>query len=121
MATLTRQAVNEDGLDIVFASAAVGGDVVTNQDGKTFILVKNGSGGAITVTVAEQVSGSTVEDPVYGTVSKASATISIANGGTGIMGPFKKTAFNNASNQIEVTYSGVTSVTIAALYIPANI
>jgi hypothetical protein len=89
MATLTRQAVNEDGLDIVFASAAVGGDVVTNQDGKTIILVKNGSGGAIT--------------------------------GTGIMGPFKKTAFNNASNQIEVTYSGVTSVTIAALYIPANI
>lgn len=118
MATLTRQAVNEDGADLTFASAAGGGDVVTNADGKTFLLVRNGSGGSITVTVTEQISGTTVEDPVYGTVSKANAAVAIADGGTGVIGPFKKQAFNNASNQIEISYSGTTSVTVAALYIP---
>jgi hypothetical protein len=118
MATLTRQIVSEDGLDISFSAAGGSGDVVTNADGKTFLAVKNGSGSSITVTVAEQISGTTVEDPVYGTVSKASASVAIANGGTGIIGPFKKQAFNNASNQIEISYSGTTSVTVAALYIP---
>jgi hypothetical protein len=117
MATLTRQQVSEDGRDLTFASAGVSGDVVTNSDGKTFLLIKNANGSSVTVTVTEQISGTTVEDPIYGTVSKANATVTIVTTGTGIIGPFKKQAFNNADNNIEITYSATASVSIAALYI----
>lgn len=117
MATLTRTQITEDGFDATFAAAGVSGDVVTNTDGKTFLCVKNDSAGSVTVTVAEQITGATVEDPTYGTVTKANATVAIAAGGTGFIGPFKKQAFNNASNQIEISYSATTSVTVAALYI----
>ena len=117
MATLTRQRITEDGAEISFSSAGGSGDVADNSDGKTFIVVKNGSGGSVTVTVAEQISGTTVEDPVYGTVSKASATVAVSAGATAVMGPFKKQAFNNGSNQIEISYSATASVTVAAMYI----
>jgi hypothetical protein len=117
MATLTRQQITEDGIDATFAAAGGSGDVVTNSDGKTFLCVKNGGGSSITVTVAEQIAGATVDDPTYGIVTKGNAQVTIAAGGTGFMGPFKKVAFNNASSQIEISYSATTSVTVAALYI----
>jgi hypothetical protein len=117
MATLTRQRITEEGAVVTFGAAAGGGDVVDNSDGKTFLLVTNGAGSSMTVTVAEQISGTTVDDPNYGTLSKADAAVTVTAGATAAIGPFKKTAFNNGSNQIAITYSSATSVTIAAMYL----
>lgn len=115
MAVLTRQRIVEAGLTPSYAAAAAGGDQVDNSDGKTYLHVKNGGGAGITVTITAQTL--TTEDPKLGTVTKANIVKSVGAAAEAIIGPFKKQAFNNGSNQIAITYSGVTSVTVAALTI----
>jgi len=118
MATLTRQTLLEAGITPTFVSCAGGGDQVDNRDGRTFLYVKNGSGGSITVTVSEQISGTTVEDQNLGTLTKASVAKAIAAGAEAVLGPFKKAAFNDTNGRLQITYSGVTSLTISALAFP---
>lgn len=119
MATLSRQTLVEEGLTASYGAAAGGGDQVDNSDGLTVLHVKNGGGGSIDVTVAEQIAGgTTVDSPTYGKLTKASVVKSVGAGAEAFIGPFKKAAFNDANNFIQITYSGVTSVTIAALKFP---
>lgn len=118
MATLTRQNLVEAGLTATYVAASGGGDQVDNSDGRTFLHIKNGSGGSITVTVAEQITGTTVEDPGLGTLTKSSIVKAIAASGEAFLGPFKKQAFNDVNSRIQITYSGVTSLTIAAIKFP---
>lgn len=114
MATITTQKVTEAGLDApTYTAAAGGGDVVNNRLGDVILHIKNGSGGNITVTVAAQTTAAS--DPTFGALTKVSASVVITAGGDGFIGPFRPTAFNNSSHQIVMTYSGVTSLTIAAL------
>jgi hypothetical protein len=115
MSLLTRQNIVEAGLTPTFSAAAGGGDTVSNTDGKTYLHVKNGGGGSITVTITAQTV--TKEDPHLGTLTRANIAKVVANGAEAIIGPIKKQSFNNASDIIAITYSGVTSVTVAALWI----
>lgn len=115
MALLTRQKIVEAGLTPVFSAAAGGGDTVSNADGKTFLHIKNGGGSGITVTVVAETT--TREDPHLGTLTKASIAKAIGAGAEAIIGPLKKQAFNDEDNIVSITYSGVTTVTVAALYI----
>lgn len=118
MATLARQVLVEAGIVPAYAAATSGGDQVDNSDGRTFLHVKNGSGGSINVTIAEQIPGTTVEDPALGTLSKSSVVKAVAAAGEAILGPFKKSAFNDANNFLQITYSSATSVTIGAFKFP---
>jgi hypothetical protein len=118
MATLTRQVLGEDGLTASYVAAGVSGDEVANLDGATFLHIKNGGGAPITVTVAEQISGNTVQDTSLGKLTKANATKTIANAAEAFFGPFKKAGFNDIDGNIQITYTAVTSVTIAALKLP---
>ena len=113
MATLTRQAKSRAGTTLTFASCAGGGDVVDNTDGKTELIIVNGSGGALTVTVAAQVTTINTPQGNYEMTNKAK---SVGAGATVIMGPFEPGLFNNSSGQLAITYSGVSSLTIAAVY-----
>lgn len=115
MATLTRQKVVIGGLGYTTASAGGSGDVVDNSDGKTFLLVANGSGGSINVTVTAQVSS--LNTATHGTLTVSSNVVAVAAGASKLIGPFPKQAFNNSSKQIAISYSSATSVTVAALYI----
>ena len=113
MATLTIQTISESGINNVsYASAAGGGDVVDNN-GNVFLHIKNGSGGELTVTITAQVTS--VDNGLYGELTKANASIAIAGSGEAFIGPFTPAAYNNSHAQIAITYSGVTSLTIAAL------
>lgn len=118
MATITRQNLAEAGLTATYGAAAGGGDQVDNADGRTFLHVKNGGGSSINVTVAEQITGTTVDDPSLGTLTKASVVKAVAAGAEAFIGPFKKQAFNDDNNMLQITYSAVTSVTIAAIKFP---
>lgn len=117
MATLTRQTIIEAGLTPTFAACAGGGDVVDNSDGMTFLYVKNASAGSITVTIAAASGAASVADPKFGTLTKSAVAKVILAGADAIIGPFKKQGFNNSSEQLAITYSGVTTLTIAALKI----
>ncbi|HYG02106.1 MAG TPA: hypothetical protein VD927_06640 [Chryseosolibacter sp.] len=115
MATLTRQEITQSGLVASYASAGASGDVVDNRDGKTFLHVKNENGGSVTVTIAAQ--SDSLEVPGYGTLAIADITEAVADGAEAFIGPVPRNAYNNASHQLEVSYSATSSVTIAALYI----
>lgn len=115
MALLTRQDLVEAGVAASYAAAAGGGDTVDN-DGATFLHVKNGGGAPITVTVTAQVAS--LPTPRYGNLTRANIAVSVPAAGERFVGPFPKAAFNDANGRAAISYSGVTSVTVAALRCP---
>lgn len=108
MADLTTQAINRAGIGPTYAAAAGGGDkFIPGKD--VFLHAKNGSGGALTVTIVtpKTVSGEAIED----------RAVSVPAGAERMIGPFPKSLFANPadSGKAAITYSGVTSLTIAVL------
>lgn len=116
MATLTRQSLKESGISLVESAAGAGGDKAPNSDGKTVFLVRNGSGASIDVTISEQMSD--VLDPNYGTLVKGNVVKSVAAGAIALVGPFPPRAFNDSANDVNISYTSVTTVTVAALRLP---
>jgi len=108
MATLSVQTINRAGIELVAADqpADVAGDKLPNT-GNEFIYVHNGGGGGITLTLDIQstVDGQPVTD----------RTVSIAAGERKLIGPFPQGTYNDSQGNMNVGYSGVTSVFIAAL------
>lgn len=112
MADLTIHNVSEDGANVTFASASAGGDAAFN-DGRTMLLINNGSGSSVTITVTAQTTS--VEKPDFGDLTKPNATCAVPAGETQPFGPFSPEAFNDSNGDIAITYSATTSVTIAAI------
>ena len=114
MAELTIQQITEAGGSVTYSAAAGGGDTADNG-GSTFLHIKNGGGSEITATITAQTTS--VDSSIYGDLTKANATIEVASEGEAFIGGFAPAAFNDGNGEIAITYSGVTSVTIAALYV----
>lgn len=106
MATLTVQDIDRDGVAITAVAAAVGGDQFINN-GKTYIYIDNGSGAPITATLA--TAGTTQG------LAIADQTVVVAAGEVVIAGVYSTSLFNDANRMIQVTYTAVTSVTVAVL------
>lgn len=106
MATLTPEQVNLTGLDATQNAATGGGDEFLNN-GNIILRVENGSGAPITVTVISQatISGLAVAD----------AAVAIPAGEFRFIGPFPPSLFNDANGKAQITYSGVTSLTVEVL------
>jgi hypothetical protein len=108
MATLTKQTIVRTGITPTFVAAAGAGDaVLPSQD--TYIEVKNAGGSPITVTIATP--GSAAPD-----LAIADVSVSVgATTGDKIIGPLPADLFADPTTGLAViTYSGVTSVTVAA-------
>lgn len=104
MALLTVQHTSGlTGLTPTFSAAAGGGDTFQNSGSPQF-QVKNGGGSSITVTVAAQHACE------QGVTHNVVATV--AAGAHAVLGPFDH-HYNNVAGIVSVTYSGVTSVTVA--------
>ena len=103
MAALTIQAVVKDGLEATFASADAGGDTFANT-GAEFVHIKNGGGSQITLTIAtsKTVDGLTVPD----------RTVAIPAGEERYVGPLLT---DTHGSTVSLSYSAVTSVTLAVL------
>lgn len=106
MAVLTVQDSAVSGLAPSYGAAAGGGDSFPN-DGKTVLHVKNGGGGSITVTVDSQAQCSFGFDH--------NEAVVVGAGADKILGPFPPKRWNDSNERVNVTYSGVTSVTVAAI------
>ncbi|MBC7193861.1 hypothetical protein [Marinobacter sp.] len=106
MALLNVQKASLTGLAPTFVAASAGGDSFVN-DGKTVLHVKNGGASEITVTVNSQ------QPCNYG--FDHDVTVAVPAGGERIIGPFRQDRFNNSDGQVMVSYSAVTSVTVAAI------
>lgn len=117
MATLTVESVVSTGLDATYNSAASGGDTFANNNvraGRVFLHVKNADASSKTVTVTPEITSTTV--PGFGSVTKAAIAVAIPAGEDRFIGPLPLTAFGAAP---AITYSAVTSVTVAVIEVPA--
>ena len=106
MALLATQQIQITGSAITLTAAAGGGDTITPSD-RTFLWVKNGSGSPITVTVV--VPNSYFGQPLADVAVSVPATT-----GERLVGPLDR-RLANASGLVDITYSGVTSLTVAAV------
>lgn len=94
------------GLTLSFTAANVDGHSIIN-DGSTLLYVKNGGGSSITLTfdTPGKVSGVDIANP----------TVTVVNASEKIVGPFNPAVFGQSDGTVVVTFSGVTSVTCAAI------
>lgn len=97
-------------------SAAGGGDSVANPKGNIILRVTNGGGGSINVTVAAGPNPTRPADGTFPAMTLANVVVAVAAGATRYIGPFPP-AFNDNSGNLQVTYSGVTSVSVEAIQI----
>ena len=119
MATITATKITESGIASSMTACATGsgGDEFVNT-GQEFIRVQNTHASA-TYTVKVQVQKSTVEHPVYGSLTKGNIYKAVSSPGSSgansmLLGPFKQGSFNNASNKVKVFYKAGTGLTDTA-------
>lgn len=105
MATLTAQQIDAD-LEATYSACAGGGDqFLAGND--VFIHVKNGHSSPQTVTAAtpKTVDGLAVAD----------VATAVTNAEERFIGPFPPNLFADGNGMVQLTYDGVTSLTIAVL------
>lgn len=105
MAALNRAAVTLTGVTLGAVAAAVGGDTFAN-DGNTVFYVKNAGASPVTVTI------DSIKLSNYGT--DVNPSMAVGAGAEMVIGPFPVARFGRT---VTITYSGVTSVTVAPLQI----
>lgn len=109
MALLTVQNITRSGLAPSYSAAAGGGDTIPSPDSETFLHVRNGGGSAITVTIA-------TPGTVLGDLAVADVSVSVPAGGERMIGPLPYAHFADpATGNASISYSSVTSVTVAAI------
>jgi hypothetical protein len=101
-------------LDLVAGLAAAnGGGDSFFMTGRDLLVVNNASGGAITVTISTVVAA--VADNFGVTNAAHDKVFSVAAGKIAVLGPFTLGRFKDANGNAQVTYSGVTSLTVGVL------
>lgn len=103
MATLTVQQPLLAGTAVTYGAAAAGGDSFPN-DGMTIAHVKNGGGSSITVTIARARTCDMGQTH--------NVVVAVPAGEERVIGPFVRDQFGPS---VPLTYSGVTTVTVAAI------
>jgi hypothetical protein len=113
MATLTTQTITRAGTVVTFAAATGGGDAMACGSGM-MLRVNNGGGSPITVTLAIPSGSSGWPNVAY-----TSTAISVTNGTIRDIGPIAAPIYQDPTTGLcTITYSGVTSVTVAAVNLP---
>lgn len=110
MADLTPLSPALGGTTFSAAAASGGGDKFLNPRGNALLYVKNGGGGSIDVTLAAQ----TTTRPAGGkfpAMTVSNKVVTVAAGAEKLIGPIP-TAYNDSAGKVNVTYSGVSSVTV---------
>ncbi len=102
------------GIDITTMTAvdAANGNSFRN-DGRKLLVVKNGGGSSINVTVDAYPTGSTLAPPDG--LAVTDRVVAVAAGATKVIGPFAPGLYNDAAGNTTVAFSSGTSVTATVL------
>jgi hypothetical protein len=107
MAALQAQQISQQGLTPSLVAATSGGDSF-EPGPHTFLYVKNGGGSSINVTV--DTTATAFGEPISNVVT------AVAAGAEAFIGPFQPAEVEQpGTGQADITYSAVTTVTIAVL------
>ena len=106
MAIISVQSITEEGIPAPTRTAAeTGGDTWENSE------IQNDSAASVVVTFTSLVTS--FDSPTYGPATKSSRTITVAPGLTSLIGPFVASAFNDENGYCSISYTSVTSLTVA--------
>ena len=117
MAALTVQNIAPAGLEATYSAANSSETMAIDGNERHFLHVKNGGGGSINVTVTA-VQTSTKKQGV-GTLTISNQVVAVGAAAEKFIGPFSN-AYRNTSSNVAIAYSGTSSVTAAALKLPAQ-
>lgn len=110
MAALTIQTPTTAGIVPTYAAAAGGGDTFAPSGADRHLLhVKNGGGGSINVILDDPTSA----DPGSATSFNPDLTVAVANASEKMILVDTSRFKNTTTGLVSITYSGVTSVTVA--------
>lgn len=110
MATLTTQVITRAGTIVTPVAAAGGGDAMACGSGMMLEVV-NGGGAPITVTLAIPAGASGFPQAAY-----TNTAVVVANATTRWIGPIQAQLYQDpVTGLCTITYSAVTSVTVAAV------
>lgn len=108
MALLAPQAVSKTGAAIVFTAATSGPGDTFVPNSRGVLIIKNASGGSITATIV--IPGNTEFNQAQPDIA-----VVVTAAGEFAVGPFPQSAADPITGLITITYSAVTSVTVAYL------
>lgn len=106
-AAMSVQSIVRGGLAASYGSVASADGIEFTNNGKTFLHVKNSSGGSINVTI--QTPG-TVDG-----LAIADRTVAVANGADKFIGPFAQGQYNQSDGVVYVDFSGDMTTSVASL------
>lgn len=113
--TLTVKEITKAGVASALAAANTDGSKWLASGGRTFLQAKNASGSPINVTVEGQ---QTTNQPGVGPIAAPDIVVAVAaTTGDVMIGPIPA-AYCDADGFAHVTFSGVTSLTVAAFELP---
>lgn len=105
LALVTASAFGEGVADVGFEAVDQGNGNTVANDGRTRVLINNGSGGNVTCTVTAVAGPSTFNEAF-------TKSLTVAAGDIGMMGPFPTAQFGNT---IELSWDTGTSITVAVI------
>lgn len=108
MALLNAQLVDADGHTVTLAPASVGGDTFKPTSDRAKLMVRNGSGASINVTVATP--------GTVGGLAISERVMPVAAGAIAFLPLYKHLYANPADGLLSITYSAVTTVDVAVIY-----
>jgi hypothetical protein len=97
MATLVAQQITEAGVIPTITDLAVASNDFLNS-GNEFIYYANSSGSEKTITITSQISS--VDNTMFGELTKANAVQVVANGETAFIGPFPTASFSDGDGLV---------------------
>jgi hypothetical protein len=107
MATISVQSIVKAGTTVTLSAAAGGGDQFALTDVNDIYVVNNASGGAITVTFVTQATTDGL--------AVADRTVSVGAGDRDYVSDLDPNVYRDTNGFCQVTYSGVTSLTVGHL------
>lgn len=118
MALLTAQLIVPTGILPTYAAVSASDTLNVPSDERTFMHVKNGSGASINVTLVAVATSQKVAG--VGNIPIASKVVAVPAGSERMIGPITGAYVDPATGLATITYSATTTVTAAAIRIPAD-
>ena len=103
MAALSINKIVEGGLAESLETATSGGDEFANSGVEFIHVVNDHASESYTISITAQATS--VRHPNQGILTKANQTFAVAAGAEAFAGPFRQSAFNDSSNNVQVTYT----------------